>query len=301
VVALCASGVLKLEQAMPIIMGANIGTSVTNSLVSLGYFRIRAEYARAASAATVHDFFNILAVSILFPIEILFHPIREVSVALSEAFAGAGGFVLANPIKLITKPLVKLLSAALTGIGLDKTIVYVLLTIFGLLLLFCALVLLTRALKAHLSQKVAVLFDKVLGKSGLLCILVGFVVTAIIQSSSITTSLLVPIAASGIATLAQVFPITLGANIGTTVTALLASLASGNPIGMAAAFCHLFFNLIGVSLFFFVKPVQKIPLFLAKRLGSAVSRKRYTLFLYVVVTFYVVPGIIIVLFHIFGG
>jgi len=301
VVALCASGVLKLEQAIPVIMGANIGTSVTNSLVSLGYFRIRTEYARAASAATVHDFFNILAVGILLPLEVLLHPLRKLAGLLSDVFTGIGGLKLSNPIKLITTPVVEGVKAMFGGFGMEKTTVSVLLAVLGLLLMFCALILLTRALKAYLSHKIAVLFDKVLGKSGLLCILAGTLMTVAVQSSSITTSLLVPVAASGIVSLEQVFPITLGANIGTTVTALLASLATGNPIGMAAAFCHLFFNIIGVSLFFFVKPMQKIPLFLARRLGNAVSQKRYVLFLYVVVTFYVIPGIIIVLFHIFGG
>lgn len=63
--------VLTVRVAIPIIMGANIGTSVTNTIVSLTQMGDRNEFRRAFAAATVHDMFNWLSVIILFPLEIL--------------------------------------------------------------------------------------------------------------------------------------------------------------------------------------------------------------------------------------
>lgn len=61
VVGLVGGGVLPIISAIPIVMGANIGTSVTSFIVSLGHLTRRAEFQRAFAAATVHDFFNIIA------------------------------------------------------------------------------------------------------------------------------------------------------------------------------------------------------------------------------------------------
>src|SRR6478609_9835750 len=68
-VALVASGSLTLESAVPIIMGANIGTTITSTIVSLGFIGKKKEFSRAVAAGTYHDFFNILTVVILFPLE----------------------------------------------------------------------------------------------------------------------------------------------------------------------------------------------------------------------------------------
>ncbi|MDG2112784.1 MAG: Na/Pi symporter, partial [Actinomycetota bacterium] len=64
IVGLVATQALGVEQAVPMVMGANIGTTVTNTLVSLGHVRQSAEFKRAFAAATVHDFFNLLAVGL---------------------------------------------------------------------------------------------------------------------------------------------------------------------------------------------------------------------------------------------
>ena len=57
--------------AIPIVMGANIGTSVTNTIVSLGQITDRNEFRRAFAGATVHDIFNWLSVFVLFPVEVI--------------------------------------------------------------------------------------------------------------------------------------------------------------------------------------------------------------------------------------
>jgi len=93
IVALVAAGTLSLENAIPMIMGANVGTSVTSTLVSLGHIKDRADYKRAVAAASVHDFFNILTVMLLFPLEYFFQPLQRTAEALASIFHGAGRYL----------------------------------------------------------------------------------------------------------------------------------------------------------------------------------------------------------------
>ena len=82
-------------------------------------------------------------------------------------------------------------------------------------------------------------------KNPFLGILIGFVFTAIVQSSSATTGILVLLSQQGLLTIAGAFPIVLGANIGTTITAILASMGAGKN-AKRAAFSHFFFKFFGV-------------------------------------------------------
>ena len=77
IVGMVSSGALSLSSSIPMVMGANIGTTVTNTIVSIGHINRGNEFKRAFSASTVHDFFNILAVIILFPLEILVRKRKE--------------------------------------------------------------------------------------------------------------------------------------------------------------------------------------------------------------------------------
>ena len=106
VVGLVAGGALNLTSAVPIIMGANIGTTITNTLVSFGHITNRIEFKRAFSSSVVHDFFNILAVTILFPLEIYYNIITRFAVKMEAIFSGAGGYKAFNPLKAIINPLI---------------------------------------------------------------------------------------------------------------------------------------------------------------------------------------------------
>ena len=122
----------------------------------------------------------------------------------------------------------------------------------------------------------------------------GASLTAIIQSSSVATSLMVPLVGAGIVTVEKKFPYTLGTNIGTTVTAILASVATVNPAAITIALCHLVFNILGICIFY---PLRWIPLGLAKELGRRVGHKRWHAITYVLFTFYVVPLALIFLWR----
>ena len=106
VVGLVAGGALNLESAVPIVMGANIGTTITNTLVSFGHITNRIEFKRAFSASVVHDFFNILAVIVLFPLEIYYNIITRVAVQMEVLFSGAGGYKAFNPLKAMIDPVI---------------------------------------------------------------------------------------------------------------------------------------------------------------------------------------------------
>ena len=126
-------------------------------------------------------------------------------------------------------------------------------------------------------------------------ILVGIVLTVMVQSSSITTSVMVPLAGAGLVTLAQIFPITLGANVGTTVTALLASMIVTGDSALAArqiAVVHLLFNLAGICIWYVPKVTRQVPLRLAEAMAEfATGAKKWAL-LYVALIFYGLPAAI---------
>ncbi len=92
VVAIVASGNLTLQQAVPIVLGANIGTTLTSTLVSLSYLMNKKEFRRALSAGISHDLFNILTVILLFPLEIYFGFLSNTASHIAGWFASDNSF-----------------------------------------------------------------------------------------------------------------------------------------------------------------------------------------------------------------
>ena len=70
------SGALPVRGAIPIIIGANLGTTVTPTLVALTYMGSRTEFRGALATSTIHDFYNWLALLIFFPLELIWHPLE---------------------------------------------------------------------------------------------------------------------------------------------------------------------------------------------------------------------------------
>jgi len=110
-----------------------------------------------------------------------------------------------------------------------------------------------------------------------------------VQSSTITTSILVPLVAAGVLTLRNAYPITVGANVGTTMTALLASLAVMRPEGLTIALVHTLFNLSAIAIIFPVPALRSIPVVLAERIAGMAVRRHSLVFAYVVGLFLVLP------------
>lgn len=108
----------------------------------------------------------------------------------------------------------------------------------------------------------------------------GAILTFVVQSSSVFTSTLTPLVGVGLISVDRVYPLTLGSNLGTTTTALLASVAAaaedsnGSGAALQIALCHLFFNLSGIVIFYPI-PFMRWPLVLCKILGETTAAYRY--------------------------
>ena len=213
IVGMVSSGSLTIASSIPMIMGANIGTTVTNTIVSVGHINKGTEFKRAFAASTVHDFFNILAVIIVFPIEMLFHPLQRTSEWFALKIFGKIDNIevlqAKSPIKLAVKSGAKFLQK----FSFDNDIVYLIISVF---ITFMMLYSIVKLLKSLVLKKIEGFFDQYIFNTAIKAMLFGIIITIMVQSSSITTSLVVPLAGAGVLTLRQIFPFTLGANIGTT-------------------------------------------------------------------------------------
>ncbi len=279
--------ILAVTAAIPYIMGANIGTSVTNTIVALGHIVNKNEFKRAFSASIVHDFFNVLSVIILFPLQLYFGIISKTANWMASLFMGAGTFTFESPIKMITKPTV---TAIKDMFKMQDVINYNwLLIIVALILLFISLKYLTVLIRSLVMEKLEAFFDTHIFKTWIRALFFGVFITILVQSSSITTSLVIPLAGAGILQLRQIFPYTLGANIGTTITALLASLVSGTHAPLAVAFGHLAFNIFGISLIWPIEKVRNIPVQLAEWFAELAIVNRIFPIVYILVVFFLIP------------
>lgn len=383
IVTMVAANMIDVSPAIPIIMGANIGTSVTNTVVSMAQYGDRNEFRRSFGAATVHDMFNWLSVIILLPLEICTGFLYKTSDLMVSDFS-LSHYKAKNldMLKLITKPITKMIvqldKKVIEGIAAGKTewndkrilkiwckykistvlqnvtqeqnfstvvngtVVsslqnvtrmdnvsvetnsekcYCLLsyiewsdTISGATLLATSLLLLVlclmgmvRLLHSMLQGPVASALKKTINSdipkpfsflTGYVAIIIGAGLTMILQSSSIFTSTLTPLVGLGVIHIERMYPLTLGSNIGTTATGLLAAMAtSGNRFRAALqiGLCHFLFNVSGILLFYPIPIMRKIPINLAKKLGNTTAKYRWFAILYLIVAFFLLPAFIFML------
>jgi sodium-dependent phosphate cotransporter len=285
VVGMVAGGALTIDTAIPIIMGANIGTSVTNTIASLPQINRSNEFKRAFSAATVHDYFNLLSVLVIFPIQLATNFLGKLAIEMANIFAGVGGLKSLSPVKAITKPIVAIIQPYFNDVPW-------LMLVIAILILFIALKYMVSSLKVIVVSRAKDWFDRYLFRTALRAFLVGIVLTILVQSSSITTSLVVPMAGAGLLTLEQIFPYTLGSNIGTTITAMLASLITGNIAAVTVAFAHLLFNISGIVVWW---PMKKFPVTLARAFSEYSTRNKIIPVAYVIIMFFIIPLLVIYL------
>ncbi|XP_055045225.2 solute carrier family 34 member 2b isoform X1 [Misgurnus anguillicaudatus] len=375
VVSMVSSGLLDVKSAVPIVMGANIGTSVTNTIVAVMQAGDRNEFRRAFAGATVHDFFNWLSVLILLPLEVASGFLYKLTELLIDSFNIQSGADAPELLKVITEPLTKniieLDSSVISGIAtgdpaaqnkslikiwcktqkftdlvnitvpgianctpdalcwvdnnltwtqknqtetinlskcthifvnanLPDLAVGLILLALSLLALCTCLILIVKLLNSMLKGQVAVVIKKVLNTdfpfpfgwvTGYLAILVGAGMTFIVQSSSVFTSAITPLVGIGVISIERAYPLTLGSNIGTTTTAILAALASpGETLAnsLQVSLCHFFFNICGILLWYPI-PFTRIPIRLAKALGNRTAKYRWFAGVYVILCFLILP------------
>ena len=296
IVGLVASGVVSSGDAVPMIMGANLGTTVTNTLASLGHVRRDLEFRRAFAAATVHDFFNILAVALFLPIELATGYLSKTATWITDRVLGSSGASFKSPLKAAVKKPAGIVKDLLSDLGASGNWKGGLMIVIGLSFIFFALAYITRNMRLLVAERVEAAINRALSAgSGIVAILLGTIITISVQSSSITTSVLVPLAASGVLTLQNIYPVTLGANVGTTVTALLASLATGNPAAVTVAIVHTLFNVSGILVFYPLQVLRELPIRLATGLADLAADRRTMAVGYAFSMFVVVPLVVVLL------
>lgn len=226
VVSFVNAGLMTLGQATGVILGSNIGTTITAQMVSL-------------------------KLEVIAPI-----------------FIGIGAIVI-----VVTKnKRVKDLAYIALGFGV----------------LFMGMGLMSSSLKPVSELAIFNKFILLVGKNSILGVLIGILITAILQSSSATTGILVALAVSGNLDMSVAFPIILGCNIGTCITAILAGLTA-NRIAKKAALLHLFFNIFGTILFLpFSDKVVMIVQYLTPDNVARQVANAHTIF-NVVITIFILP------------
>ncbi|KAM5271714.1 sodium-dependent phosphate transport protein 2B [Ctenodactylus gundi] len=375
IVSMVSSSLLSVRTAIPIIMGANIGTSITNTIVALMQAGDRNEFRRAFAGATVHDFFNWLSVLVLLPLEAISHYLERLTDLVMSSFNIKNGEDAPALLKVITDPFTKLIvqldKNVIQQIALNdetaqnkslikiwcktfknvtemnvtvpspdncttpslcwtdgahtwtiKNVTYqeniakckhifansslpdfavgIILLVASLVVLCGCLILIVKLLGSVLKGQVAAVIKKTINTdfpfpfawvTGYLAILVGAGMTFIVQSSSVFTSAMTPLIGIGVITIERAYPLTLGSNIGTTTTAILAALASpGSTLrhSLQVALCHFFFNISGILLWYPI-PFTRLPIRLAKGLGDISSEYRWFAIVYLIILFLLVP------------
>jgi sodium-dependent phosphate cotransporter len=284
VVALVASGSITLQSAIPIIMGANIGTTITSTIVALGFMSKRKEFRRAVAAGTYHDFFNILTAIILFPLEYYYGFLSNLSQWVAAFFFTPSDAQAQNVISHFS-----------FGFGviinwMIDVIPTAILIIISFALLFSSILLFRKLIANWMAVRSPEKFSRFFFKNPLKSFGWGMLITAGIRSSTITTSLVVPLVAKKVVSLKNAAPFIMGANIGTTITAFIAAMLNSNTgSAISIAIAHFLFNFIGVLIFFPVPALRRVPLELASSLGRLTLRYRLAGLLYLLLTFFFIP------------
>lgn len=354
-VTMVGANIIDVQTAIPIIMGSNIGTSVTNTLISHAHIKNIEEFQRAFAGATVHDMFNFLSVLVILPIEVISQSLGwsllyNSSNALTNFFLGSGaeGAEFNSPLKVIVSPISNafikvnkdIIKASAVGClscqhvnstsvnncwdikrkncltqtewtnqyensqviksGILKDIgdsgggaVGLIISLFALCVSLYYIVKILHHLVIQSQGKGLILrwIKKSVSISPYLTMLLGTVLTIAVQSSSITTSTFTPLVGLNIITVEQMFPLTLGCNIGTTFTAILASLVTGSAKSIQIALCHLLFNIIGIAIWYPIPFLRVFPINFAIRLGKYVAKFYWFGIVYILYTFIIFPAI----------
>jgi sodium-dependent phosphate cotransporter len=289
------AGGLPISIAVPMIMGANIGTTITNTIVSLGHARHKDEFRRAFAAATIHDYFNLLSVVIFLPLEVAFGLLEKCGALLTSLIAGTGPMSThhLNFMKPITEPIVRFTFNLVHLLHINDIFIGIILVSIGLALIVGSITYIGRLMKIIMVGRAKKILHAAIGRGPITGIASGTAVTMIVQSSSTTTSLIVPLVGSGVFDIRKVYPFTLGANIGTCVTALLAATAITGPLASAAlqiAFVHLLYNIIGVIVIYSIPHLRELPLKAAEIFAAIASERKSLAFAYIVTVFFIIPG-----------
>ena len=355
IVSLVGGGVIGMQTGIYIMMGANVGRTVTSTIVAIGHSGNADELERSFAGATVDDMFNLMNATVHFFVEITTGYLYRVSLFIvgDNSDREGQGSKWTSPLRTmitdITKPIIvpnkKVAKDVARGsktcddyypvfcandvtdysscvrngsVGLitcdkklgcpaffrkdasrrDDEISGAIVFVLGLAIVFVCLIAIVTVLQRSLSGMSTRIMSKANSLSGYLAIPVGGALAFYVQNSIVFTSMLVPFVGSGAVGLETMHALTLGANLGTTVTGLLASLVSDGTVPLQMALCNVIFNVTGVVLFYPIPFMRMLPLNAAKALGRSTRQFRLFPIMYLVVVFGVMPQALLFLSYI---
>lgn len=295
-VATVGAGIVPMDMAVMLIMGSNVGTCATSQMVAFGFYRTPDNLNRALSAAMTHWWFNVLSVALLFPIELLFQPLTRGSAWLSNALyrEESSGFdfdgIVHHLVSPVTDGISSLLHRASNSvagtISIAIGVVAIVLTVHAISRLMREL---TAAGSHHMLEDSA---DRQQAFTPVRFVLAGLGLTMMSQSSSATICSTLPFAGTGHLSLRKVLGIVLGANLGTTLTAVLAALAVPGEFGqlaLQAALIHVLLNLIGLLFVLVIRPVSRVIYWLSEASANAVRGYPLQAFIVMMASYTVLP------------
>lgn len=294
IVGLVAGG-MPIAVAIPMVMGANVGTTITNTIVSFGHVKRSGEFKNAFSAATVHDFFNLLSIVIFLPLEVAFGFLEKLSGVVTHVVENIGTVDAAGTgiVKIVVGSgvrFVESLTSFLPDLWAGSAMI-----VGGIALILLSIMYLGNALRTVFVGRARKLLQAAVAKGPVTGIFSGTLVTVLVQSSSTTTSIIVPLAGSGVIKLRHVYPFTLGANIGTTITALLAATAitgATHAVAHQIALAHFLYNLLGVIVIYSIPWLRRIPPAGAEWIAQIANERKVLAVGYILSVFFGVPGVL---------
>src|SRR5690625_2035139 len=187
VVGMVAGG-LPLATAIPILLGANVGTTMTSTLVSLGAAGDRNQFRRAFSAASVHDMYNLLSVAIFFPLEWAFGILDHVGNWFAAATTGSDGGIIATAftgfgtaVTTVTDPGADLIAATTLAI-MPPMWAGIAMIFIGVSLILLVIKFISSMLKVLLVGNVEKTFHKAIGRGPISGVFSGLLITAMVPS-----------------------------------------------------------------------------------------------------------------------
>ena len=250
---------------------------------------------RAFAAAVVHDWFNLLSIVIFLPLEVAFGLLERLSSALVGAVEALGSLDAKglDVLDSVVEPVSGLFHVMVTP--LPDLWAGIALIVIGMATILLAIARLGTSLKTVMVGRASQIMHTAIARGPISAIFSGTVATVLVQSSSTTTSLMVPLAGSGGFRLREVYPFTLGANIGTAITAILAAtvVTDGNQTAaLQIALAHFLYNLLGVAVIYGLPWLGGLPLMGAQWLADLGSRRKGLAIAYILSAFFIIPGIL---------
>ena len=288
IVALVGSGALSVAAAIPLVMGANLGTTVSGAMAAMGHATQREELRRAFAGATTHGCFNILAVCVLIPLELATSFLLQSSHAVAAGWYSVAGN-LPNPVKSFVAGCTAALQfAAESTSGMTSWALACALIVVSLVLLIASFIWLTRTLCRLFAHRAEALLNRAVEGTTPAGVSAGASITAVVQSSRYTIALVVPLLAAGVLRVPNALPIVMGANLGTTSTPLLASLVAGRA-GLQIAVVHLLINSVGTALLLGLPPARRVMIRCAEVSAEFAVEHRLRVVAYLMIVFVGLP------------